>query len=84
MGRGSFATVRKATRKSDGKVFAIKIVSKSALEKDDLAVVHDEIKIMNEVGVLYMIVIRCAGERVYTYRGFVEGLSDDERIGVPV
>ena len=35
IGEGSFGQVRKATRRSDGEKFAIKIVDKSSLETDD-------------------------------------------------
>ena len=34
---GSFATVKKGIRKTDGAVFAIKFIDKTALKKDDEA-----------------------------------------------
>jgi len=49
LGTGSFAVVRQATRKSDGKQFAIKIIKKSKLNAEELAVVHDEVEIMHKV-----------------------------------
>jgi len=49
LGTGSFAVVKQATRKSDGKQFAIKIIKKSKLNPDELAVVHDEVEIMHKV-----------------------------------
>jgi hypothetical protein len=41
--------VKRATRKSDGKQFAIKVIKKSKLNSEELAVVHDEVEIMHKV-----------------------------------
>jgi calcium/calmodulin-dependent protein kinase I len=49
LGTGSFAVVKRAVRKSDGQQFAIKIIKKSKLNADELAVVHDEVEIMHKV-----------------------------------
>lgn len=49
LGTGSFAVVRKATRKSDGKAFAIKVIKKTKLNAEELAVVHDEVEIMHRI-----------------------------------
>lgn len=49
LGKGSFATVKKATRRSDGKVFAVKIIKKSELKPEEIMVVHDEVEIMHKV-----------------------------------
>jgi len=49
LGTGSFAVVKQATRKSDGKQFAIKVIKKSKLNAEELAVVHDEVEIMHKV-----------------------------------
>jgi len=49
LGTGSFATVKRAVRKSDGKEFAIKIIKKSKLNSEELAVVHDEVEIMHKI-----------------------------------
>lgn len=46
---GSFAVVKRATRKSDGKQFAIKVIKKSKLNSEELAVVHDEVEIMHKI-----------------------------------
>jgi serine/threonine protein kinase len=46
---GSFAVVKRAVRKSDHKEFAIKIIKKSKLKPDELAVVHDEVEIMHKI-----------------------------------
>jgi len=46
---GSFAIVKLAVRKSDGKQFAIKIIKKTKLNAEELAVVHDEAEIMQRV-----------------------------------
>lgn len=47
--RGSFAVVKRAVRKSDGKQFAVKVIKKSKLNSEELAVVHDEVEIMHRV-----------------------------------
>lgn len=49
LGTGSFATVKRAIRKSDGKEFAIKIIKKDKLNSDEIAVVHDEVEIMHKI-----------------------------------
>lgn len=49
LGTGSFAVVKRAVRKSDGKQFAIKVIKKSKLNSEELAVVHDEVEIMHKV-----------------------------------
>lgn len=49
LGSGSFAVVKKAIRKSDGKVFAVKIIKKNKLNADELSVVHDEVEIMHRI-----------------------------------
>lgn len=49
LGTGSFAVVKKAIRKSDGKVFAVKIIKKNKLNADELSVVHDEVEIMHRI-----------------------------------
>jgi len=49
LGTGSFAVVKRATRKADGKEFAIKVIKKSKLNPDELAVVHDEVEIMHKI-----------------------------------
>lgn len=49
LGTGSFAIVKRAVRKSDNKHFAIKIIKKSKLNAEELAVVHDEVEIMHKI-----------------------------------
>jgi len=49
LGKGSFAVVKRAVRKSDGKQFAIKVIKKSKLNSEELAVVHDEVEIMHKI-----------------------------------
>lgn len=49
LGTGSFATVKKAVRKADGKLFAVKMIKKSKLTDEELAVVHDEVEIMHKI-----------------------------------
>lgn len=45
---GSFATVKKGIRKSDGAVFAVKFIDKTALKKDDEAML---VSVHKSVGV---------------------------------
>jgi len=49
LGQGSFAVVKKAIRKSDNRVFAIKIVDKRKLNPEELSVIHDEVMIMYKI-----------------------------------
>jgi len=49
LGKGSFATVKKAVRKSDHKYFAVKIIKKNKLNPEELLVVHDEVEIMHKI-----------------------------------
>jgi len=49
LGTGAFATVKRAVKKSDKQEYAIKIIDKSKLKKDELAVIHDEVSIMQKV-----------------------------------
>jgi len=49
LGRGTFAKVRRAVRKKDRQEFAVKIIKKSKLNKQELAIVHDEVKIMHKI-----------------------------------
>jgi calcium/calmodulin-dependent protein kinase I len=49
LGTGSFATVKRAVRRSDGTEFAIKIIKKDKLNSEEIAVVHDEVEIMHKI-----------------------------------
>lgn len=49
LGTGSFATVKKVQRKADKEIFAVKIIRKNKLNKEELSVVHDEVEIMQRV-----------------------------------
>jgi len=49
LGTGSFAVVKRAVSKSDGKQFAIKVIKKTKLNTEELAVVHDEVEIMHKI-----------------------------------
>lgn len=49
LGTGSFAVVKKAVRKKDGMVFAVKIIQKKKLSQEELETVDDEIEIMNKI-----------------------------------
>jgi len=50
--------VKEAVRRADGKHFAIKIIKKNKLNPEELAVVHDEVEIMQKVR--FATVARCA------------------------
>jgi len=49
LGSGSFAVVKRAIRRSDKQEFAIKVIKKTKLNPEELAVVHDEVNIMNQI-----------------------------------
>jgi len=49
LGTGSFAVVKRVVRNSDKEEFAVKVIRKGKLNKDELAVVHDEVEIMHRV-----------------------------------
>lgn len=49
LGTGSFATVKRIVRNSDKEEFAVKIIRKNKLNKEELSVVHDEVEIMQRV-----------------------------------
>jgi len=49
LGKGSFAVVKRAQRKSDNRSFAIKIIRKDKLTPDELKVVYDEMNILRSV-----------------------------------
>lgn len=49
LGTGSFATVKRATKKSSEEQFAIKIIRKEKLDHKELSVIHDEAEIMSSV-----------------------------------
>jgi len=49
LGSGSFATVKRAVRKSDKAVFAVKEIKKTNLNDDELSAVHDEVTIMMDI-----------------------------------
>eukprot|EP00954_Amorphochlora_amoebiformis_P026949 1382335-Amorphochlora_amoeboformis.AAC.1 len=49
LGRGSFAVVKRAIRKSDGKELAVKIIKKTKLKQEELKIVHDEVHIMDKI-----------------------------------
>jgi serine/threonine protein kinase len=49
LGTGGFAVVRKCKRRSDGVVFALKVINKKNLDKDDLVILESEVNIMRQV-----------------------------------
>ncbi|ETO22869.1 AGC family protein kinase [Reticulomyxa filosa] len=49
LGEGSFARVRKITRKHDRKPFALKVIKKAGKSKEDLDALQKEIEILKKV-----------------------------------
>lgn len=49
LGTGSFAVVKRAVRKKDGKEYAIKIVKKKNLNAEELSTINDEVEIMHKI-----------------------------------
>jgi len=49
LGRGNFAVVRKVKRKSDGKFFAAKIITKKAMKPRDLKMLGEEVNILKQL-----------------------------------
>lgn len=49
IGTGALSVVKPGKRISDGKDFAVKIINKELLTKEQLVLVHDEIDIMNKI-----------------------------------
>ena len=49
IGRGSFATVKRAKLRSTGERFAVKVLSKRKMSEEDLAALHTEIEILKSV-----------------------------------
>mmetsp|Transcript_71750 Transcript_71750/g.87973 ORF Transcript_71750/g.87973 Transcript_71750/m.87973 type:complete len:396 (+) Transcript_71750:67-1254(+) len=49
LGAGGFATVRRCKRKSDGKIFALKVINKKNLERSDLIILESEVNIMRQI-----------------------------------
>jgi calcium/calmodulin-dependent protein kinase I len=49
LGSGGFAVVRKCKRRSDNKVFALKVINKKNLDEDDLSILESEVSIMRQI-----------------------------------
>eukprot|EP00484_Ammonia_sp_Unknown_P005734 CAMPEP_0197065672 /NCGR_PEP_ID=MMETSP1384-20130603/168635_1 /TAXON_ID=29189 /ORGANISM="Ammonia sp." /LENGTH=191 /DNA_ID=CAMNT_0042502595 /DNA_START=96 /DNA_END=668 /DNA_ORIENTATION=+ len=49
LGTGGFAVVRKCKRREDGVVFALKVINKKNLDKDDLVILESEVNIMRQI-----------------------------------
>lgn len=49
LGSGSFATVYRATKKTDKTQYAVKVIKKGNLKQDELAVLQDEVDILNKI-----------------------------------
>lgn len=49
LGTGSFAVVKRAIRKKNGREYAVKIVKKKNLNPDELITINDEVEIMYKI-----------------------------------
>lgn len=49
LGKGSFATVKRAIHKKTGDVYAVKIIRKQELQPEELRAINDEVKIMSAI-----------------------------------
>jgi len=49
LGTGGFAVVRKCKRRQDGVVYALKVINKKNLDKDDLVILESEVSIMRQI-----------------------------------
>ena len=49
LGTGGFATVRRCKRKNDNKIFALKVINKKSMEKNDLVILESEVNIMRNL-----------------------------------
>ena len=49
LGRGSFATVKRAKHRVSGERFAVKVLAKRRMNEDDKAAMHTEIEILKQV-----------------------------------
>eukprot|EP00808_Paulinella_micropora_P028922 g49350.t1 len=97
LGAGSFATVKKATRRSDGQIFAVKIIKKNELKPEEIMVVHDEVEIMHKIDhphcvkfiemfetktKLYMIMELLTGGELFDRIVEKQAFSEKEAVGV--
>lgn len=55
LGKGSFASVKLAVRKSDGSKWAVKVIEKSSLSQEDEDALQTEVKIL-QVGAIFIAV----------------------------
>lgn len=49
IGKGSFATVKKAKNRATGERFAVKVLSKKKMTEEDKIAMHTEIEILKQV-----------------------------------
>jgi len=49
LGTGGFAVVRKCKRRTDNKIFAVKVINKKNLQKNDLVILESEVSIMRQI-----------------------------------
>lgn len=83
LGSGTFATVKRAVRRKDKLMFAIKEIKKSKLSQDELAVVHDEVEIMHKIehpNCVHLYEMYETRKKVYMVLELLEGGELFERI----
>jgi calcium/calmodulin-dependent protein kinase I len=78
LGTGSFATVKKATHKSEGGVWAIKCINKANLAADDEEALQTEVNIMNQVSHPNIITLKEVYDTPKTFYMVIEIMSGGE------
>ena len=59
LGQGAYGTVKKAVRKADGAVFAIKHIDKTKLRDEDAEMLEAECAVLRQVGYMLFAMLRC-------------------------
>lgn len=83
LGSGNFAVVKKAVRRTNGQVVALKIVKKSTLKPKELETIHDEVEIMQRIdhpNCVRLFDIYESSEKLYMAMEFLQGGELFERI----
>lgn len=83
LGSGNFAVVKKAARRANGQIVALKIVKKSTLKPKELETIHDEVEIMQRIdhpNCVRLFDIYESSEKLYMAMEYLEGGELFERI----